>query len=143
MADDGASVPVIAGIAAGAGMVILFSAFFVPSTLTNPEVEKTVVSYEPTQCSTPPWASYWNQLRPDDNFQLLAEEEQQRIIKDYYREKVGIMVFEVGYRWSESPSCLACGCSAGYIIDFQVNESDVSKLREDILKATVDTRGTA
>jgi hypothetical protein len=134
------SVPAIVGIAVGVSMIILFSVFFVPA-ITKPEVEKTWVSYEPTQCSTAPWTNNWNKSHPRQNFLALAEEEQYQIIKDYYRE-IGITVYEVKYRMSISPNCLACGCSAGYIIDFQVNDSDADKLRENILKTTVQIDGT-
>jgi hypothetical protein len=135
LAGNGTSIPAIAGIAAGVSMIILFSIFFVPA-LTNPGT-RTWVSYEPTQCSTSPWMSYWNELHPDDDFRSLGEEHQYQVIKEYFRERAGINVFDVTYRISLSPNCLACGCSAGYIIDFQVNENDEDKLRQDILKATV------
>lgn len=124
-------------------IIIIFGIIFVPDAATTNDdsaaIERTWVSYEPTRCSTPPWISHWNRSNPNNNaFQLLAEEEQYKVIKDYYREQVGITVFDVLYRWSESPSCLACGCSVGYIIDFQVNDGgDAAKLREDILKTTV------
>lgn len=130
--------PAIVGIAAGAGIIVLFGVLFV-SGITS--VERTWVSYEPIQCSIPPWISDWNRSHPAQNFLELAEEEQYRIIKEYYRE-VGITVFDVKYRFSASPNCLACGCSAGYIIDFQVNENVAGKLRENILRATVQVDGT-
>jgi hypothetical protein len=135
---DSSKVPAIAGLAVGAGMITLFSIFFVPA-ITNPDVQ-TLVSYEPTQCSTAPWINDWNKLHPEQNFHTLAQDEQYQVIKDYYKE-VGIAVFDVMYRWSNSPECLACGCSAGYIIDFQVNDSDVDKLRGNILRGTVQIDG--
>ncbi|MEW6603183.1 MAG: hypothetical protein AB1351_00670 [Thermoproteota archaeon] len=140
MTGYGILLPVIAGLAAGIGIVIIFGIIFVPEAATTDNsvaIERTWVSYEPTKCSTPPWISHWTRSNPNNAFQLLAEEEQYKIIKDYYREQVGITVFDVLYRWSQSPSCLACGCSVGYIIDFQVNDGDATKLREDILKTTV------
>jgi plastocyanin len=139
-----ASVPAIVGIGVGAGMIILFSVFFVP--VISPDVHRTWISYEPTQCSTPPWISYWNELHPDDDFRLLNKGGQYQIIKEYFRERVGISLFDVTYRTTLSPSCMACGCSAGYIIDLNVNDNDAGKLRENILKATVqvgnDTKPT-
>ena len=137
MTDFGTSVSAIAGIAAGTGIIILFGIFFVPTI--NPDPERTWISYEPTQCSTPPWINNWNQLHPEQNFRILAQDEQYRVIKEYYQE-IRITVFDVKYRISSSPNCEACGCSTGYIIDFQVNDTDVNKLRENILKATVQIR---
>lgn len=127
--------PAIAGIAVGAGMIILFSVIFVP--VIDPDVRRTWISYEPIQCSTPPWISYWNETHPDDNFLLLAKEYQYQIIKEYFRERVGISLFDVTYRTSVSPNCMACGCSAGYIIDLNVNDIDAGRLRENILTTIV------
>jgi hypothetical protein len=136
----GVSLPAITGIAAGVVMIILFLIFFVPEITNSNNTQKMWVSYEPTQCTVPPWIGYWNELHPsnnDDGFRSLDEESQYQIIREYFRERTSITVFDVLYRSSESPKCLACGCSAGYIIDFQVNNNDVDKLREHILKATV------
>lgn len=135
MAEGGISIPAIAGIAVGAALIILFAIFFTPA-ITNPDLQRAWISYEPTQCSSPPWISSWASLHQDQPFYKLAEEEQYQVIKNYYRD-TGITVYDVKYRTSESPRCEACGCSAGYIIDFQVDDVDVNKLREDILKATV------
>lgn len=118
-------------------MIILFGIFFVPAI--NPDPEKTWISYEPTQCSTAPWINNWNQLHSEQNFRTLTQVGQYQVIKEYYDE-IGIPVFDVKYRISSSPNCEACSCSAGYVIDFQVNDTDVDKLRESILKATIQIR---
>ena len=97
-----------------------------------PEDGKTWVNIKPIQCLSNAWERDWvkshsdNILYPRKDVDAVDD-----IIRDYYQRQ-GIALFEIK-RDSirdengkpQTTVCLACSCSAGYVLYFLVADSDV------------------
>lgn len=124
----GLAAPVIAGLAAGAGLILAFSFLYQPPAASG----RIWVADDPVQCLGNPWEVDWLKSNDDryGDYPRNDDSQTKAIIKDYY-SKQGIAVFDV--QFADFPPgtvvCEACYCPAGYTLYIQVDESSADKMK--------------